>query len=341
MTTSAWATVPRHPVAAAVERLREVLDEVSEQPGVVVIGGANMVVKARSARTAVTGTSNPGAGSMAAGGVARNVAENLARLRVPVALVTAVGDDPGGQAVRAGLAEAGVAVTGVRVVAGAQTAQYVAVLDPGHELVIGVAAMDVLETIDEADVDAAWPDAGGWLVLDTNLRAGVLAHALRRARADGVQVAVDAVSAPKAARLPADLGGISVLFCNRAEADAWLALHAGEAGDHGTPAERLRAAGATHVLLTRGAEGAVLAGEAGVIEVAAVPCDPVDVTGAGDAVVAGTLAGLLRGEDLPAAARRGMALAALTVAGPDSVRPDLSPELLERALLGAGLPLPE
>jgi pseudouridine kinase len=317
------------------------------------VGGAVIDRKLQLLAPAVSATSNPARAGDCLGGVARNVAENLARLEVPVALVTAVGDDPGGQAVRAGLKAAGVAVTGVRVMPGLPTAQYVAVLDPSHELVIGVAAMDVLETIGEADVDAAWPAGGGWLVMDTNLRAGVLAHALRRARTDGAKVAVDAVSAPKVVRLPADLDGISVLFCNRAEALAWLAMHAarqvgeagdvgdGDGGDDGTLALRLHAAGAAHVVLTRGAGGALLAGAQGVLAVPAVPCDAVDVTGAGDAVVAGTLAGLLRGEDLPAAVRRGMALASLTVAGADSVRTDLCPELLERALAGAGLPPPE
>jgi pseudouridine kinase len=310
------------------------------------VGGAVVDRKLQLLAPAVPATSNPARAADCLGGVARNVAENLARLGVPVALVTAVGDDPGGQAVRAGLEAAGVAVSGVRVVPGAQTAQYVAVLDPGHELVIGVAAMDVLDEIREADLDAAWPGSGGWLVLDTNLRAGVLAHALRRARADGVPVAVDAVSAPKVVRLPADLRGISVLFCNRAEALSWLALHtrgqvAEVGGDDGTLARRLHAAGAAHVVLTRGADGGLVAGEAGVTEVPSVPCDPVDVTGAGDAVVAGTLAGLLRGEDLPAAARRGMALASLTVASTESVRTDLSTRLLERAVPGAELPPPE
>src|SRR5690554_1242277 len=49
----------------------------SEAPGVLVVGGANVDVKARSGAAAVTGTSNPGTASMRPGGVGRNVAENL------------------------------------------------------------------------------------------------------------------------------------------------------------------------------------------------------------------------------------------------------------------------
>ena len=301
------------------------------------VGGAVIDRKLYLLAPAVPGTSNPATSGHCFGGVARNVAENLARLRVPVALVTTVGDDPGGHALRAGLQAVGVATAGVRVVPGAQTAQYVAVLGPDRDLVIGVAAMDVLEAIGAADVEAAWPAAGGWLVLDTNSTAEVLAHAVGRARRDGVPVAVDAVSTPKATRLPADLAGITVLFCNREEARAWLAHRTGDGGGDDTVlARRLRAAGAAGVVLTRGAGGALVAGDDGVLEVPAAPSRPIDVTGAGDAVVAGTVAGLLHGEDLAAAARRGTVLAALTVAGPDSVRADLDPDLLAAAMAGTG-----
>src|SRR6185437_2163670 len=58
-------------------------------------------------------TSNPAAVRPGFGGVARNVAENLARLGVPVSLVTQVGDDAGGRALRADCAAAGIDVQGV------------------------------------------------------------------------------------------------------------------------------------------------------------------------------------------------------------------------------------
>lgn len=61
------------------------------------IGGANMDLKARSHARATSRTSNPGHGSMAPGGVARNIAENLGRLGNRVHLVSVVGRDPLGR----------------------------------------------------------------------------------------------------------------------------------------------------------------------------------------------------------------------------------------------------
>ncbi|MCA3574619.1 MAG: carbohydrate kinase, partial [Aestuariivirga sp.] len=60
---------------------------------VIVIGGANVDIKGRSSGPFVQGTSNPGEVTVSAGGVGRNIAENLSRLGVSVSLFTALGDD--------------------------------------------------------------------------------------------------------------------------------------------------------------------------------------------------------------------------------------------------------
>jgi pseudouridine kinase len=53
---------------------------------VVVVGGINADLKARTTAPLVPGTSNPGTATLTPGGVGRNVAENLAHLGRPVAL---------------------------------------------------------------------------------------------------------------------------------------------------------------------------------------------------------------------------------------------------------------
>jgi sugar/nucleoside kinase (ribokinase family) len=138
---------------------------------------------------------------------------------------------------------------------------------------------------------------------------------------------VVAVSAPKITRLPSRLDGADILFCTRDEARAWLAAH-GEARSQDTDVDlvaRLCAAGARRVVLTRGAEGAI-AGVAGQAawEIPSEPVAVVDVTGGGDALVAGTITALAEGRDFESAVRRGVRLAGLTVAAPGAVRADLA-----------------
>jgi pseudouridine kinase len=283
---------------------------------------------------AVPGTSNPATAATSHGGVARNVAENLARLGVPVRLCSLVGDDDAGRALRDQLAACGARVDAVAVAAGTGTARYVAVLDPGGELVIGVAAMQVLERINLGAIEAAWPPPPGWLFLDCNLRADVIAGALRRAVEAGTPVAVDAVSTPKVTRLGTGLRGVRVLFCNLDEARALLAVLPGGTRTPPAPptappqvAAALVAAGAGTVVLTLGPGGAVIADPDGVRALPARAAAVVDVTGAGDALVAGTLSGLAAGAGLDDAVRTGIAAAALTVGSPASVRPDLRQHL--------------
>jgi pseudouridine kinase len=73
--------------------------------------------------------------------------------------------------------------------------------------------------------------------------------------------------------------------------------------------------------------GAIVADADAVRAVPAVPADVVDVTGAGDSLVAATLSRLVAGAALEDAVRAGTRAAALTVASTFSVRPDLAAEL--------------
>src|SRR3954469_20320732 len=97
------------------------------EPLVVVVGGANVDVKARTAAPLVAATSNPGTVVRTPGGVGRNVAENLSRLGSRVALVSVVGSAPDGDWLLAETSAAGVDVTAV--LRGGATGRYVAVLD--------------------------------------------------------------------------------------------------------------------------------------------------------------------------------------------------------------------
>jgi pseudouridine kinase len=66
--------------------------------------------------------------TLSAGGVGRNIAENLARLGHDVSLVTALGDDANAALVRSACARAGVDLS-LSWVSGQPTGTYLAVLD--------------------------------------------------------------------------------------------------------------------------------------------------------------------------------------------------------------------
>jgi pseudouridine kinase len=286
----------------------------------VVIGGANMDVKARSARPVVEGTSNPGHVVRSPGGVGRNVAENLARLGTVTQLVAAVGDDALGSELLAATDAAGVDITKVRRVPG-PTGTYVAVLDADGELIVAVSDMAATEALTVSDVRAAEPDVAtaGLVVLDGNLTRDCLLAGWDLAVTAGVPVVIDPVSVPKAAALVDLLDGSRPLFAITPNLDELDVL--GDCVD-------LVARGIELVWVRAGSEGSRLVSRAGSTRLPSTPAEVVDVTGAGDAMLAGFCHGVLSGDDLIAAARLGHAAAALTVASPHTVRPDLAQALL-------------
>lgn len=293
---------------------------------VLVLGGALVDRKYRLAASAVLGTSNPGAGDTSHGGVARNIAESLARLGVPVAFFSAVGADEAGRALLERLSELQVDVSGTLVVPNARTAEYVAVLGPAGDLVVGVADMGLLDVRlgEVAPRALSRLTPGSWLFADCNLPRDDLARAIATAAARGAHVALDAVSVPKAARLPTDLGGVGLLVLNRDEARA----AAGFDGDEDRLARHFAARGAARVVVTLGERGIWAVDHGGpAVFYAAIGAEVVDVTGAGDAFMAGTLAGLARGLAFEAALGDGRLAATLTIETKDSARQDLATAL--------------
>ena len=94
-------------------------------------------------------------------------------------------------------------------------------------------------------------------------------------------------------------------------------------------ARAIVARGAGRAQVSLGAAGIAICGEGEEALVPAVPAATVDITGAGDAMVAGTLHALAAGAGFAEAAAMGALLGALTIETPGTVRADLGPEMLD------------
>jgi pseudouridine kinase len=290
-------------------------------PTIACIGGAHLDRHGTLDAPAILGTSNPGAFRSDFGGVARNVAANLTALGCRVLLCSRVGaDDAGRQVLSQPVDTSLITISGHR-----PTATYTAILEPNGELVLGVADMAVYDELTPEVLAPALDRLRGaafWF-LDANLPAATLAWLLDAA--GPLPTAVDAVSVAKSQRLTALLPRIPYLFCNVAQAAA--ILDDTPAGLHDS-AGRLRRAGVHAGIVSAGAEGVAVYDHSGLTILPALPAQPVDVTGAGDGLAAGVLYGLAKGLDLVAAARLGLAAAAITVESGNSTAADLSTEAL-------------
>jgi pseudouridine kinase len=299
------------------------------------VGAAHVDVKARLVGETHPGTSNPARVVRTPGGVAGNVARNLGRLGLPVSLFTMLGDDPEGRALLGDLHAAAVDTSGVLRSSGPPTASYTAVLDRDGRLVVAAADMEVYDALDTAWADRVGRALHGFdvLVVDANLSAATLAGLLRHAGTS--LVLADPVSVPKAGRLEGVLSRLDAVFPDRAEALVLAGLLPGVETSVAASAAAIRRRGARAVVVSLGSRGAYLDEPAGVRQVGPHAARTVvDVTGAGDAQIAGYIYGLTQ----PRAGHHpldwGMAAASLTVETIDSVRADLSPALLADRLEG-------
>lgn len=293
---------------------------------IVCIGGLNIDRKLRLLANSLSGSSNPCESHETPGGVVRNVAENLARLGLPVALVAAVGDDAGGRMLLEQAATVGIDTRAVIKLRRHASDSYTAVLAPDGSLELGLAAMPLVESLNPWALAAsqALRASASLVVADGNLPTDAWPLLLGEARASGTPLVGVAVSEAKMERLPHDLRGLHILVMNAGELSTIAA-------DPNDAFDALHARGVSCVLVSKGDAGLLLSkrGHA--------PChwpaphvDVVDVTGAGDALSAGVCASLLgRPDDFDAAARLGLDLAALTLQTEDSVHPDLNPSFLE------------
>jgi sulfofructose kinase len=151
------------------------------QPAVVCIGIATLDAIALVDRLPLPGERLPAVEvRLAGGGVAATAAVALARLGVRVAFVGRVGDDEAGRWIRAGLADAGVDVSGLRTVAGRSPASVVLVdADAGERSLIpdvrGVPPIQLADADIERCRDARWVhvDQTGYPALQALQAAGI------------------------------------------------------------------------------------------------------------------------------------------------------------------------
>jgi pseudouridine kinase len=297
-----------------------------------VIGSAGMDIVGRAETQIETGTSNPSALRMSLGGVARNVAENIALLGMDVVLITAVGDDPQGERLLKQTAASGVNVDHVLVVPDQPTGSYLAMLDHRGNLHIGMDDMRVISSIESIYLRERrdlFKEASAVFV-DTNLPRKTLSTAISLAHRAKVPIAANPASVSLAPTLAPHLAKLWLITPNETEADA-ICPHP---VPHAEPDRAIQAArhlvseGVDFVVITMAEFGLSYASADSSGHVPAVQTEILDPTGAGDALTAAVIFGLLNGIPLDETVQLGLSAAAVTLRTQGTVARNLSLEML-------------
>jgi len=303
---------------------------------VVAVGAANMDITGSSPHPLAPGDSTPGAIRCSPGGVARNVAENLARLGHAVRLLSAVGDDLHGSHLIEHTRRAGVDVQGCQVLAGQASATYLSLHGPDGDMALALNDMAIVEQItpERLAADAARLRQASAVLFECNLPEATLAWLFAQVQA--TPVFAEPVSAFKCRRLLPWLDRIHTLKANRLEAAALTGLAVADGDDDCVlaAARWLHGRGVQQVVLSLGERGLFWStsatGATGWL--AAIPVPVVNATGAGDAVMAGLMHGFLQAQPLGQAAAYAAGCAALTLTCARANHAGLSPAAVHAIL---------
>lgn len=266
------------------------------------------------------------------GGDTSNATLAAARAGARTAYLSRLGDDPWGRALLALWAQEGVNTEAVDIDASAPTGVYFVTHGPqGHEfsyLRAGSAASrmtpdNLSSTARQAIRNAQWLHVSGIsLAISTSACDTVLA-AMAWARASGTQVSLDANLRLKLwplsraqACLKQAISLCDVFLPSEDEVKPLMG-----ADDPLAVLDWAQQLGAQHVVLKRGARGAVVRTGAHQFEVPGHSVRLVDATGAGDCFAGNLLTRLALGDDWPTAVRYANAAAALSVQGFGAVAP--------------------
>ncbi|NJD59516.1 MAG: ribokinase [Anaerolineales bacterium] len=303
----------------------------SEMP-ILVIGAAGWDMVGKIKSKLIPHTSNPAQIRHSFGGTARNVAENLLRLGTPVTLMTVVGEDDTGDRLIREMIDVGANVEAVLRSSDFPTGSYLAVVNEAGKLEYGLDDMRLLAELSPSYIHNQEHlfEQASMVFIDTNLSKESTRTIMSISRRLKLPVCADPTSQHLAGKLIPYLSRMYMVVPNFREA-AFLCDRKSE------PTTRREAINAAKCLVSNGVEIAIVTMDgAGVCYatsetsgyVPPVNTDIIDTTGAGDALTAAVLFGLLNEMPIDDAVRLGVAAESLTMAYRGAVFPDLSLERL-------------
>lgn len=301
---------------------------------VVVVGGANVDIVGRPARSLLSRDSNPATITTSLGGVGRNIAENLVRLGVDVSLVTAFGSDCMGEQLARGCREMGIDIGPSFFAEDLPGSRYLAILDVDGDMTVAVNDMRILDLITPEELESrrVFFEAADLVVVDANLLPESLEWLAAHVT---TPMLMDPVSAAKIPRAMPVLDSLELLKCNLLEAATALECDPAEVADGAWAARRLHKMGVHRAVVTAGVAGAFWADDSGEGSVPSFGAPVVNATGAGDAFTAGVAYALLAHADTAQAVRFASAVAAVTLGAQETVSPNMSRAAVDAVMSGS------
>jgi len=198
----------------------------SDAPFIAVIGGMNMDIHGAPEASLRMNDSNPGNVHTSPGGVARNIAENLARLGADCRLIAPIGNDQHGRFLLQHGRDAGIDMRHVVQLDSAPTSTYMSVLDDCGDMHVAISDMTIIDKFGPEQLQGheQMLKQAALVILDTNLNDDALSF-LTDSCADR-PLFVDTVSSTKAIRIKPYLRAVHTLKPSLIEAEVMTGITA-------------------------------------------------------------------------------------------------------------------
>ncbi len=306
-----------------------------EQEYILGIGAANVDIHGKSKKGIQLRDSNPGKMNSSAGGVTRNVSENLARLGAMVKLITALGDDTYAEQIRSECAAAGIDFSHSMVVERHPSSTYISILDENGDMYVAMSDMSVLQQMNMDYLKGKGGIIGGakYITMDAGLPEAVL-EGILDIYGKQAPIFVDPVSCTYAEKLKPIIGRIDTIKPNKLETEVISGIKIESEADLERAADALLEKGLKHIYISLGMDGCFYMNRDGVkIKRSLRPLERMEnATGGGDAFMAAVLYARLHDVDVSHTIDLALAAGIAAISYKTTIHPNMSIALLEKIL---------
>ncbi|MGN7469878.1 ribokinase [Brevibacillus sp. SAFN-007a] len=244
------------------------------------------------------------------GGKGANQAVAAARLGARVSMIGMVGEDENGSVMLKSLTEARVHVEGITR-AGTTGMAFIQVSEDGENNIVLVPGANAHVSVTHIEQNLSILRESDVVLLQLEIPLAAVEYVAKKASGMGKLVILN--PAPAQALSPELLQHVHTLTPNETELASLSGMPTATLAEVEAAAKKLLASGPKRVIVTLGAQGALLVTAAGATHIPACRVEPVDTTAAGDAFTAAFAVGIAKGMAEAEAASFASRVAAIVV----------------------------
>ena len=304
----------------------------SAQPFVSVIGGLNIDLQGSSVNPLVFNDSNPGEIVMSAGGVGRNIAENISKLNIHSKILSYVGNDALGDFVVNKSSLSGVDTSFIKKHSHLPTSQYLSVLDDNNDMLVSISDMRIIEEMTIQDIDK-WNltiEQSSAIVVDTNIPIPVIEYLTNKY--SNIPLFLDPVSFAKTSKILKLIGRFHTVKPNRLETELISGVKITDNDTMLKAAKIIFDMGCKQIFITLGEDGVFYYDGENFGQYLHKGVNMISANGAGDAFTAGVVYGFLKLNGIKETAEFASAAAVIALRSANTISDDLSEERVKLLL---------